>query len=385
MRLRNRSRWHHRAPACDGLRLAWRPGLRCLAALLLRRSAPRRPRRRRSPGRCRPHRRFRRAALPVGAGPPRRLDAGRRQLPGHVRRQPLGVRRRARRGRLRRRPVPPRRRHEPQRVAARRPTADAVRRARAADRSRARSRHRRRGSHRHAEHASGVDAARPLSDRRHAGRAGDDRHRARGREPDRGRERGAAGACRPGRRPSRESIRWRPMSEADPASTGSTPGARIATATTSACKRRRTCRGRWSVPRSSTHTEAGKATRRTGRSGIRRPSRPTGPRTATATGPTSGRGASPGSIRRRGATRRRTTAAGCVSTIAGRGVRDLAPGGRTGRRRWSAGMAGRVGASRRTPARRSTAGCPSAGATRITRGGAAARNVAGVATTGRGR
>ena len=98
----------------------------------------------------------------------------------------------------------------------------------------------------------------------------------------------------------------------------------------------------------------------------------TGRRTASAAGPTSAAGAGPGSTTRPGATRLRTTVAGCGSAGAGAGLRGPSSRVRSGRRRWSAGSAGPAGRWRSPPAAPSTAGCRWAGATRTSRGGAAA-------------
>ena len=122
-------------------------------------------------------------------------------------------------------------------------------------------------------------------------------------------------------------------------------------------------RRRGSRPR----TAPGRPTPNTAPSGFPTPSRPTGRRIATATGRTSAAGAPRGSTARRGATRRSTTAAGRTSAAAGAGV----PGGYVARPVWAPALValvrrpglGRVAAS----AAPSTAGCRSAGASRITR------------------
>jgi hypothetical protein len=72
----------------------------------------------------------------------------------------------------------------------------------------------------------------------------------------------------------------------------------------------------------------------TGRCGIRAPCRSAGLPIATASGAGSGHGAGPGSTRRRGATRRSITAAGCWSGRAGPGCRAATCRGRCGRRPW---------------------------------------------------
>ncbi|MBP1621676.1 MAG: putative prolin-rich exported protein [Acidobacteria bacterium] len=67
---------------------------------------------------------------------------------------------------------------------------------------------------------------------------------------------------------------------------------------------------------------------------------------------------------------------------AGVGVPAASSRARCGRRRWWRGTAAAGGRSRPRSARRSTAGCRSAGASRTCRGGAAARTAAGRCTTG---
>ena len=83
----------------------------------------------------------------------------------------------------------------------------------------------------------------------------------------------------------------------------------------------------------------------------------------------------------------RTTVAGRGSAVAGAGAPAPTSRVRSGRRRWSAGTAAPGGRCPSTPAHRSTAGCRSAGATPMCRGGAAAAaaSAAGRTTTVRTR
>ena len=175
--------------------------------------------------------------------------------------------------------------------------------------------------HRHAERAAGAHASGPVSHRRERGSAAHARRRARGR----GQRADAGGACsrccRGRRRWSTAPTRATRASATASAPTASTRGRRTATAGTSAERMRTTCRRRWWAPPNSTSTARGRRCPNTAPSGIRPPSSRTGRRTATATGPTSARGARRGSTPRRGATRRSTTAAGSSSAAAGAGAR----------------------------------------------------------------
>ena len=96
-------------------------------------------------------------------------------------------------------------------------------------------------------------------------------------------------------------------------------------------------------------------------------------------------GADMGRLRARGATRLSTTAAGHGSVAAGAGLPAATWPVPSGRRPSSPGSAARAGASPCVKARRSMAGCRWAGATPITRTGAAARTTAGRITTGPSR
>ena len=302
---------------------------------------------------------LRRAALPLAGGSPRRVGSDRRQLSGHVRRQPVGFGGRPRGNRLRRRAVPARRRHQRARVAPRRSAARPLHRARPADRPRALARSGRRDAHRHAEHAGHADAGRALSHRR---RAGSGRRR---RSP-------CAKAKRKSRSRATCSRRFRarrwwstgadapsPTSATRRASTASTPGAPTATGATIARDRRPTSRGRWSGTRISTSTDRGRPIPTTAPSGSRRPSRRAGRRIATATGRRSGHGARRGSTMRLGL---------CAVPLRALGVHRRSLGMVPRRVREASGLG--AGARRlvrrielgRAPsgmARRSTAGCRS--------------------------
>ena len=276
----------------------------------------------------------------VAAGSAGRLVADRAQLPGHLRRQPLGRRRRSRRNRLRRRPVPSRRRHQPARLAPRRSPAGAVRRPGPGDRPPALPRSRRGRDRRHAEHPDPADAARPLPDRGRARTAARRRWssaRARRWSP----SPAAPSRCCPGRSATADGrgTGVRRRAQRDRASTASTPGAPTATAATSAAARRSYVSrqmvgwadldeyGSWD-----THPTYGAVWYPDRRS----PS--AGRRIATAAGRTSAAGAGPGSTTRPGATRRRTTVAGRGSAVAGAG----APGAFVARPVWAPALVGWV-------------------------------------------
>ena len=163
----------------------------------------------------------------------------------------------------------------------------------------------------------------------------------------------------------------------------STHGARIATGATKACAPRRTCRGKWWARRS--RPLRGVANH----SGIRR--------RLVSERRRSRLGALPRRLLGRG--RRMGTDVGGQRAVGIRAVplrplgvhlrplglvsgrhTSLAP---SGRRRWSRGTAARVGESPLVAAAgRSTAGCRSAGASRITPAGVDARPTAGRASTG---
>ena len=114
-----------------------------------------------------------------------------------------------------------------------------------------------------------------------------------------------------------------------------------------------------------------------------RPSSRNGRRIASATGRGCPAGATRGSIRRRGATRRSITVAGRTSAAVGAGVPARSSHVRCGRRRSSRGTA--AGAVARAGTAPSTVGCRSAGASRSSRGGTGAPTAATRATTGRMR
>ena len=290
----------------------------------------------------------------------RRLGAIGLNYPVTTGRQPVGRHRGPRRDRLRRRAVPARRRHEPARFAARRSHVRAVRRAGPRDPAGARAGPGRVGARRHAEHQ--VVLTRPGLYRIDV-------------SPDRQR---TVSWCAKARRLAQGAVQQ--VLPGQTALDGAAPHLRdvrngIATDgfdTWSANRDRRYERVR--AMRHVSRQMVGAAdldeygagnARSTARSGSGRRRRRTGRRIAMATGP--GRRLGP-DVGRRGALGLRAVPLRPLGhpAAAGAGARAAMSPGRCGRRRWSAGSAGRLGC-RASRAGRSTAGCRWAGASRTAR------------------